>query len=149
MADSNQNDIEILNHLIAKTLDSAQGYQEAAKDEETGEYRDIFHDMAFEREQVVDDLQAAVRQLGGEPDEKGTLLGTMHRTFTFISAISTEGDTTLIKRVEGGEDHLRDVYQEALSKDLGAVARQAISEANISVTRGHDKVSQLKARLTT
>lgn len=144
MADTNQQDIDIVNTLIAKTLDSAEGYREAARDEETGRYRDTFLKMADERDAVVNHLQTTVQGLGGTPKERGSILGSMHRTFTFFSAITTKGDDTLIKRVEGGEDSLRDAYRDALEKDMDAVTRQAVTEANISVMNGHRMMSDLK-----
>ena len=69
-----EHDIKVLNSLIETTLDSADGYQEAARDGvETG-YRNLFLKRATERRQVVSELQSQVRALGGTPDDDGSVL---------------------------------------------------------------------------
>ncbi len=65
MADRD-NDISVLNSLIATTLDSVDGYTEAAGDIENPRYGSVFSDRARERREVVSDLQAEVRRLGGD-----------------------------------------------------------------------------------
>ncbi|MFX8055657.1 PA2169 family four-helix-bundle protein, partial [Acinetobacter baumannii] len=73
MADRD-NDISVLNSLIATTLDSVDCYTEAAGDIENPRYGSVFSDRARERREVVSDLQAEVRRLGGDPEDDGTVL---------------------------------------------------------------------------
>jgi len=54
-------DISTLNSLIATTLDSVQGYEEAAKDAEGGRFGSLFLARANERRQVASNLQSEVR----------------------------------------------------------------------------------------
>jgi uncharacterized protein (TIGR02284 family) len=57
-------DIRTLNGLIATTIDSVDGYTEAAKDAENGRYAQLFTSRAGERRQVASSLQAEVSRLG-------------------------------------------------------------------------------------
>ena len=49
-------------------LDSADGYREAAEQTDDAHYRTLFQRRAAERQQIADDLSAAVRGLGGDPE---------------------------------------------------------------------------------
>ena len=76
-----EHDIDVLNTLIETTLDSADGYtQAAAKAEQTG-YREVFIRWADDRRQVVTQLQGHVRRLGGTPEDDGSILAAGHRMF--------------------------------------------------------------------
>ena len=71
MSNPNAHDIKVLNGLIETTLDSADGYREAAEQTQDPHYRTLFERRSSERQQVVDDLSAAVRGLGGDPESDG------------------------------------------------------------------------------
>ncbi|HBI20786.1 MAG TPA: hypothetical protein DDY79_16055, partial [Brevundimonas sp.] len=74
MTNPNAHDIKVLNGLIDTTLDSADGYREAAEQTQDPHYRTLFERRAGERQQVVEDLSAAVRGLGGDPEPHGSIL---------------------------------------------------------------------------
>ena len=59
MTNPNAHDIKVLNGLIDTTLDSADGYREAAEQTQDPHYRTLFERRAGERQQVVEDLSAA------------------------------------------------------------------------------------------
>ena len=81
MTTANDHDIKVLNGLLESTLDSVDGYREAAKETDQTRYRGLFEQRAEERGRVAADLQAAVRGLGGEPDHEGSILAKAHRAF--------------------------------------------------------------------
>ena len=74
-------DIKILNSLIETTLDSADGYAEAAKDARSESLISLFRERSTERRQVASTLQQRVRLLGGDPKDDGTVLASAHRMF--------------------------------------------------------------------
>lgn len=145
MADTNH-DVKILNSLIATTLDSVDGYTEAAKDVDNARYGALFTARATERRQVVTDLQAEVRRLGGEPEDDGTALASAHRVFLDLKAkVTGQDDKAVVNEVERGEDHIKAKFDEALSDEkLAPETRAAILKANGSVQAGHDQMSNLK-----
>lgn len=140
----NSNDVAILNELIGYTLDSADGYQEGVKTQEEHRYGTYFTEMAEERRALVDRLQSQVRALGGEPEDESTLLGGMHRQWTFIKAVSTEGDNVLLDSIEDGEEYLRDRYDEALQKDMDPATRMLVEEGRAHAVKGYERASALK-----
>lgn len=148
MADRDH-DIKTLNSLIATTLDSVDGYTEAAKDIENQRYGSMFVARAKERRQVVSDLQGEVRRLGGDPEDDGTVLAGAHRMFLDLKAkVTGQDDKAIVDEVERGEDHIKAKYDDALSDtNLSVETLDAIRKANGSVQQGHDQMRDLKHAL--
>ena len=145
MADTSH-DIRTLNSLIATTLDSVDGYTEAAKDSESSRFGTMFTGRAQERRQVVSNLQAEVSRLGGNPEDDGTVLAGAHRVFMNLkSAVTGSDDKAIVDEVERGEDHIKAKYEDALKDgELSAPVRTAIEQAWTSVKEGHDQMRDLK-----
>ena len=104
---TNDHDVKILNGLIETTIDSAEGYAEAAKDTQSTRFTSLFQSRAGERRQVAGVLQRQVRTLGGKPDDDGTVLASAHRLFVNLRKSLSSGDTAVVDEVERGEDTSR------------------------------------------
>lgn len=142
-------DISTLNNLIATTLDSVDGYAEAANAHETGRFTALFTQGASERRAVATRLQQHVSSLGGEPEDDGTVLAGAHRVFLNLKALVTgHDDKAIINEVEAGEDHIKGTFEDALGDmTLSPDVRALIQEAYVSVKAGHDEVRDLKHSL--
>ena len=138
-----------LNTLIATLIDSVEGYEKSASEVDNQRYAQMFMARAQERQQAVTDLQAAVAALGGNPEDDGSVMGTIHRAFQSLrEAVSTKDDAAIVAEIERGEDYLKGKFEMALKSDmLDAAPRQAITAAWESVKSGHDEMSQLKHEL--
>jgi len=148
MADTNH-DISTLNGLIASTLDSVDGYAEAAKDTESGRFGEIFTARAHERRQVATQLQTEVTRLGGNPEDDGTVLAGAHRMFLNLKSVVTgKDDKAIVDEIERGEDHIKAKFESALADNvLSPLARDAVQKAWVSVKQGHDQMRDLKHSL--
>lgn len=142
-------EITALNTLIATTIDSVNGYQESAQSVESERFRQLFMELAQDRQQVIPQLQAEVARLGGNPEDDGSTLAAAHRAFVDLkSAITGRDDKAVINEVERGEDYIKEKYEAALNNaDLSAETRQVVNQAYESVRRGHDRVRDLKHAL--
>jgi uncharacterized protein (TIGR02284 family) len=142
-------DIRTLNGLIATTLDSADGYDAAAKESESGRFGAIFRARAAERRTVVTALQAEVSRLGGTPQDDGTILAGAHRMFLSLkAAVTGHDDKAVVNAVESGEDHIKAKYEEAITDaGLSPTVKAAIQTAYSSVREGHDQMRDLKHSL--
>lgn len=138
-----------LNTLIATTLDSADGYRQAAEKADNERYRSLFLEFAGERERCVRQLQDEVRQLGGNPEDDGSILAAAHRSFLSLrDAVTGSDDRSVVAEVERGEDHIKNKYEKALeSGNLTGSAEQTVRQVYQSVREGHDRMSQLKHSL--
>lgn len=140
-----KHDIKVLNSLIETTLDSADGYREAAEKTEVASHRDMFQRWAADRRQVVTDLQGQVRTLGGKPDEDGSILGATHRVFLKVRDSISKGDDSVVDEVERGEDFIKAKFEDAMEdQELSASVRDVVVKAYSSVKTGHDQARDLK-----
>jgi uncharacterized protein (TIGR02284 family) len=142
--------VATLNSLIATTLDSVDGYRKAAEEANAGQFREIFLSRANERQAVVADFQAKVRELGGEPEDDGTVLASAHRAFLGLRDKLTgdHDDEAVVAEVERGEDHIKSKFENALAdENLDAAVRQLVRTSYVSVREGHDQMSALKHQL--
>src|SRR5881275_1931341 len=142
----NSEAISTLNTLIATTIDSITGYEDSAQNIDNQRFSEIFRQRASERQQVVEQLRAEVRRLGGDPEDGGSFLGKTHQRFEDLKAAVTGRDEkAIINEVERGEDYLKDKFETALnSGHLSGESRAVVERAFQSVRSGHDQISQLK-----
>lgn len=143
---STQHDISVLNSLIKTTLDSIKGFQEASQESNAGRFEPLFLRLASDRERVVGELQQAVRQLGGTPEDSSSVAGAAHRAFLNLKEmLSANDEKAIIDEVERGEDHIKSKF-EAASADAEATpeTRAIIERCYVSVRQGHDTISGLK-----
>ena len=142
----NSHDISILNDLIATTIDSADGYSEAAKDAGTSRFASLFTSRASERRGITGDLQRAVSSLGETPEDDGTILAGAHRVFVNLKSMVTgQDEKALINEVEAGEDHIKAKYEDALrDREISPTTRALIEQAYVSVKAGHDEMRDIK-----
>ncbi|TZG25754.1 PA2169 family four-helix-bundle protein [Sphingomonas montanisoli] len=139
-------DISTLNSLIATTIDSVEGYTEAAKDSENSRFGALFTSRATERRQIATQLQGQVTSLGGEPEDDGTALAGAHRVFLNLkAAVTGKDDKAIINEVEAGEDHIKAKFEDAIrDTELSPAVRAIIEQAFVSVKEGHDEMRDIK-----
>lgn len=148
MSDKN---VGTLNSLIATTLDSVDGYRKAADEANAEQFKDVFLSRANERQAIVTSFQAKVRELGGNPEDDGTVLASAHRAFLGLRDALTgdRDDRAVVAEVERGEDHIKAKFESALKDDdLDPAVRQLVQTAFTSVREGHDQMSALKHQLS-
>jgi len=143
---NHEHDIKILNSLIETTLDSADGYAEAARDAHSESLIALFHDRSSERRQVASTLQQRVRLLGGEPDDEGTVLASAHRMFVNLrTSLSSDDNKAVVDEVERGEDHIKSKFEDALKDDeVSPNTRSVVADVYASVRNGHDQMRNIK-----
>ena len=142
-------DLSILKTLTSTLNDSVKGYRDAAAKVESQEFRELFNRFARDREKASSDLKAEVRRLGGDPDDDGSVLGSLHQAWLDLkAAVTGNDDKAIINEVERGEDYLKEKFDTALaSGDLHGESRAVVERAFQSVREGHDRVSSLKHSL--
>lgn len=142
---TNEDHIKLVNGLVETTIDSADGYAEAAKDADGARFKDLFQKRAQERRTIASELQSEVRRLGGEPKDDGTILAAAHRAFINLKDSLTKGDEAVVNEVEAGEDHIKAKYEKALKDtDVDPKTRAVIEKAWASVKAGHDQMRDIK-----
>lgn len=148
---NNDGQISTLNTLIKTLIDSINGFEDAASHTDNPRFQQIFRERSSQRRQVVEDLRAQVRQMGGDPADDQSVAGQTHQRWLDLkAAITGRDDKAIINEVENGEDYLKEKFETALSQgDLTGEARAAVERAYQSVREGHDQMSQLKHGMET
>lgn len=146
---NNDHDIKTLNSLIETTLDSADGYAEAAKDAKSASLISLFNARSTERRAAVSKLQECVRSLGGKPEDDGTILASAHRAFVNLrTSLTSKDNTAVVDEVERGEDHIKAKFENALKDtDVSSTTMSVISDVYASVRSGHDQMRDIKQTL--
>ncbi len=145
MSTLNDQHIKVLNSLIEVTLDSAQGYRDAAKDSTNPRFKSLFEMRAMERNQVTAELKAEVRGLGGKPEDDGTVLASVHRVFLNLKNAVIGSDQGVVDEVEAGEDHIKAKFEAALQhENLSAPVKIVVARLYTVIKAGHDQMRDLK-----
>ncbi len=82
MENSNQQIIDMLNHLITIAEDGKEGYKHAAADVKDSTMKNIFEKYSHQREGYIFQLQQQVGKLSSSAAHNGGPLGALHRTWT-------------------------------------------------------------------
>ena len=147
MQGDQQHAVKVLNSLIETTLDSANGYKEAAENAESAQFRTMFEERARRRMDLTRELQQEVRSFGGQPEDDQSMMGKAHNKFVDLKNALTGGpdDKKVINEVERGEDVIKAKYEKCLDdSELPAEVRQRLTQAYQSIRADHDEISRIK-----
>lgn len=142
----NDHDISTLNELITTTIDSADGYDEAAREAQNSRFAALFSQRASERRAMVTRLQNEVSLLGGQPEQSGSMMAGAERLFFNLkSAVMNHNEKMIINEVEAGEDHIKAKYEDAMVDNrLSPQVKAIIEDGFRHVLEGHDEMRDIK-----
>ena len=138
-------DISVLNSLIETTIDSVDGYRRSAQEATNSRFSSAFLERATERERVVSELRNQVRQLGGNPEDDGSVLAAAHRAFLSLrDKVTGSDDAAVVAEVDHGETYLANKWEAALKDDrLSPQVRSVVQQQYDSVREGRDTFRRL------
>lgn len=132
---------ETLRDVIQSLIDGQEGFQkigEHLKDETLSKY---FAAESLKRSQFRGELEAILHQEGvHDVKEKGTVSGTIHRTWGDLKAHLGGGDHTLLDTAEAGEDRAKKAYKDALEKEFPLPVKQLLTTQYAHIQSSHDYV---------
>ena len=146
----NDDVIDQLNELIETSRDGENGFRKAAQDTKDAQLAAIFDEGARRCAEGARELQDLVRQLGGEPEESGSVEAAVHRGWINIKeAVTARDDKAILEEVERGEDFAKTQYRDALQTDLPENVKQVVERQYRGVIANHDRVRNLRDRYRT
>ena len=146
-----QNDeaVSVLNNLIETCKDGEEGFKLAAEGLTSAAIKTKFLEYSRQRAQMARELQDEVRRLGGDPEKKGSVAGTMHRGWLNIRAtVSGRDDHAIVAEAERGEDVAKGAYENALKESLPSTAQTLVQQQAAKVRQAHDEVRDIRDRET-
>jgi uncharacterized protein (TIGR02284 family) len=112
------NIVDILDHLIAISIDSEKRYRHAARDVERTTLEKFLRRQALNRKAAADDLNAERMKINGGANEHGTLTGLADRTALDFSVVMSKGDTGVIEWCREDDKQVIAEYEKALAEKL-------------------------------
>ena len=144
-----QNDkaISVLNNLIETCKDGELGFRTAAEGLKSADIKAKFLEYSRQRGEMVLELQAEVRRLGGDPEKSGSVSGSLHRGWLDIKSVITgKDDHAIVAEAERGEDVAKGVYESAMKETLPGTAQAVVQQQAAKVRQAHDHVRDLRDR---
>jgi uncharacterized protein (TIGR02284 family) len=139
--------VKVLNSLIETTLDSANGYRDAAEGADSPPIRSLLAQKASTREELSRRLQSEVRSFGGEPETDQSAMGKAHNVFTELKGkIMGRDDESVLAEVDRGESFIEEKF-EAASRDpeLPDHVRRLIESECAAIRTDHAEMKRMKS----
>ena len=137
--------ISTLNNLIETCKDGQNGFQTAAADVENSNLKSVFYEFGQQRAKFVGELQGLVRELGGDPENTGSVSATLHRGWINIKSVLTGKDeAAILNEAERGEDIAKDAYKKAVAMPLPQNVLSVLQRQYAEVQSAHDTVRDLR-----
>ncbi len=144
-APSNDDVISTINGLIQTCKDGQEGFQASAEGVQDSQLKSVFYELGQQRAQFVGELQGLVRELGGDPENSGSISGAIHRGWINIKSVVTgQDDGAILNEAERGEDVAKNAYKSALEQNLPANVATTVQNQYSAVQTAHDKVRDLR-----
>ena len=145
----NDDVIATMNDLIETSRDGEEGFRTCADAVKSAQLKEVLQQAASRCAQAVSELQAKVRGLGGDPERRGSVSGSLHRALVDIkSTITGMDEAGVLTECERGEEVARKAYEEALSKDLPGDVRLMVERQYQGVRQHQDRVHQLRGAMS-
>ena len=150
MANTNDDAISTINGLIETCRDGQTGFQTASEGVSDSSVKTLFLQYSQQRAQYVGELQTAVRQLGGDPENTGSVAAALHRGWINIkSAVTGRDEHAILEECERGEDSAVHMYQDAMKENLPSQVSEVVERQYRGVKEAHDRVRNLRNMTST
>lgn len=142
---ANDDVISTINGLIQTCKDGQEGFQESAEALQSSSLKSSFYELGQQRAKFTGELQTLVRELGGDPEDSGSISGAIHRGWINLKSVVTgQDDAAILNEAERGEDVAKNAYKSALEQNLPANVASVVQEQYSAVQAAHDQVRALR-----
>ncbi len=140
--------IETLNDLLESCRDGEYGYRECAEHIKQPDLKAVLQSHEQDCRSAGAQLQTLITQLGGKPDEGGTVGGALHRGWVSVrGSLMGNSDQAMMDEAERGEDIALSRYRKALKQTLPPSVRDMIERQFAGAQRNHDQIKALRDTL--
>lgn len=137
--------ISILNGLIEICKDGQEGFNQAAEGISNLALRNKFYEYGQQREFFANELQDLVNELGGEPQDSGSIGGAIHRSWIDIkSLVAGNDENSVLNEVEKGEDAAKNAYLKALDQNLPPNVHSVVNNQFRAIKEVHDHIKLMR-----
>ena len=146
MAVNREEIILCLNDLIETNRDGEQGYRSAAEHTENENLKAFFRRSSYQRAQFASELQAEVRQLGGDPAQKGSVSGMFHRGWMNLKSALSAGDESILSECEWGDDSAVRNYERVLKQNLPPGVLPVVKHQYTQIKDARNRIREMERK---
>lgn len=140
--------IDVLNDLVECCRDGEYGFNLCAEHVQNPELKQQMSHHADECRTAARELMERIRALGGDVDDGGSMMGSMHRGWVSMKGtLSGYSDRAMAEEAERGEDNALGRYRKALEENLPADIQALVQRQYQGVQRNHDEMKRWRDRL--
>lgn len=132
--------IRVLNTLVVSCCDAYEGYRTATQRVIDPNLRRHLDGHALERGEFLEELAGAIRRAGGEPQERGTIRGAIHRGWMQLAG---QNDPSVLAECLRGEAIALRVYREAVVESLPPDVKKLVERQLGRIAEIHDWLAEL------
>jgi len=144
----NDDVIDTLNDLLETSRDGEYGFNTSAEHATSPELKTMLMRHAGECREGALELQALIKQLGGDTDEGGSIGGALHRGWVSVKGVlSGHSDLSMLEECERGEDAAVASYRKALKQNLPVSVRTVVERQAQGTQRNHDQIKAMRDSL--
>lgn len=137
--------VSTLNHLIEVGKDGELNCSAGAREVKDAEIRAVLSGTAESCRTSVSELQALVTSLGAAPRDRGTMGGTMLRSWMeILHVIAPNNDDVVLQQCERGEAAARREYRSALKLDMPEAIRTVVQRQYEGMQRHHERIHAMR-----
>ena len=137
--------VSVLNNLIETCKDGEEGFRQAAEGAQSADLKETFRQYARQRAEFAAELQTEVGKMGAQPEQSGTVGGSLHRGWMNIkTTVTGKDDQAILNEAERGEDAAVKAYKDALTKNLSTELQSEVNRQYRQVQEAHDRVRALR-----
>ncbi|MES2392435.1 MAG: PA2169 family four-helix-bundle protein [Acidobacteriota bacterium] len=127
---------------VIKTLqDGQKGFADIGEHLKNETVKRYFLAESLKRANFRAELESELHRAGmADISESGSTAGALHRAWGDLKANLGGGDHSLLATAEQGEDHAREVYEDALEQELPLPLRQLLTTQQAHIVNSHDYV---------
>ena len=140
--------VDVINDLIECCRDGEYGHRLCAQHTQNSELKQLLSEQSQAHQQHASELMDCIRSLGGQIDDGGSLMGSMHRGWVSVKgALAGYSDRALLAEAQRGEEAALARYQQALDDPLPAPVRDLVQRQTESLKRKHQDMSLWQGRV--
>lgn len=145
LTDDRKDLVRTLNKLIETCKDGEAGFKVCAEDVTRPDMKQLFSQRSRQCGEAAEELQRAVLELGGEPEDSTSVSADLHRRWVDLKSLITGKDEeAILNEAERGEDVAKERYSEALTQNLPPQIRTMVERQYQGVLRNHNEVRALR-----
>jgi|SRR5690554_1134338 len=135
---TNDKNIEVLQDVAAKLIDSCKGYQMCADIvKDNSALKSEFMQRKTSRDLLVNEFQAKIAALGGEIKDSGSATGALHRGYTKFLNVFKDDREAAADALDEGEEYLAEYIEHKRDKDgLTSESLALLNKAHASALEG-------------